>query len=280
MICLNYQSLVRRYKDQPREEAFSHFGFRSQEGETWETPYERLASMAKDESWNYQRDEFQRPGQSYPVLVGYLNYTFLRVQEQGKIVYSQDGSRACFNTGLQTPNEKDIFATFFRNREAEQRNQPDWTLYGFFDSYSTRLSDFRPLPGIATYISDPRDLVFDTTCDIEVNFDHLFQDNRERLPVVLQNNKTLAISAIQGSIELLKEKIVRNYKIAIPHWYRNRIQLLLPLNLTSETEADLALVAERDESNHIYRIKTVLTMDMAFMDARLITRPDRDWLNP
>ncbi len=275
-----YQSLVRRYKDQPREEVFAFFSYRGQEGETWETPFERLAQMAKDEPWNFQHSEYRRPGQSYPVLVGYLNYTFLRVQDQGKIVYSQDGSRACFNTGLQTPHEKDIYATFFRNRESELRNQPDWTLYGFFDSYSPKVTDFRPLPPIATYIEDPRDLVFDTNCDIEVNFDHLFQDNRDRLPPVLQNNKTLAISAIQGSIELLKEKIIRNYKIAIPHWYRNRIQLLLPLNLTSDSEADLALVAERDESNHVYRIKTVLTMDMAYMDARLITRPDRDWLNP
>jgi len=55
---------------------------------------------------------------------------------------------------------------------------------------------------------------------------------------------------------------------------------LLPLNLTDENEADLALVAERDKHNLLYRIKTALTMDMAYVDARLITRPDRDWLNP
>jgi hypothetical protein len=42
----------------------------------------------------------------------------------------------------------------------------------------------------------------------------------------------------------------------------------------------LALVAEKDQAANLYRIKTALTMDMAYMDARLITRPDRDWLNP
>ena len=115
---------------------------------------------------------------------------------------------------------------------------------------------------------------------MEVNYDHLFQDNQDRLPEVLRDSKTLAISAIQGSIGLLKEKIIRNYKIAIPHWYKGRIQLLLPLNLTSDSEADLALVAEKDSTGNIYRIVTALTMDMAYMDARLITRPDRDWLNP
>ncbi len=122
--------------------------------------------------------------------------------------------------------------------------------------------------------------MFDTSCDIDVNYEHLFRDNQDRLPELLRDNHTLAISAIQGAIEFLKEKVVRNYKIAIPHWYRGHIQLLLPLNLTSEHEADLALVAEKDQSAKLYRIKTALTMDMAYMDARLITRPDRDWLNP
>lgn len=275
-----YKSLTKRYKDQPREEIFSNFGFHGDDGETWETPYEKLSHLAKPEEWNFQRHEFQRQGQRFPILVGYLNYTFLRVQELGSIVYSKDGDRACFNTGLQTENEKDIYATFYRNKGAAEHHRPDWTLFGFFDSYSPRLTDFRPLPDIARYIDDASDLVFDTVCSMEVNYDHLFQDNQDRLPEALRNNKTLAIAAIQGSIELLKEKVVRNYKIAIPHWYKGRIQLLLPLNLTSDSEADLALVAEKDSSGKIYRIVTALTMDMAYMDARLITRPDRDWLNP
>lgn len=275
-----YRSLMRRFRDQLSTEVFAHFGYAGVEGETWETPYERLSTLARPENWDFHRSEFKRSGQAFPILVGYLNYTFLRLQDQEKVAHSEDGYRACFNTGLQTPNEKDIFGTFFRNQHATDRDQPDWTLYGFFDSYSNRLTDFRPLPEIATYIDDASDLVFDAKCDIEVNYDHLFDANRERLPEVLKDNQTLAIAAIQGSIELLKEKVVRNYKLAIPHWYRGHLQLLLPLNLTSEHEADLALVAEKDLSASLYRITTMLTMDMAYMDARLITRPDRDWLNP
>ena len=273
-----YTSLMSRFKDQSPSEVFAHFGYAN--GESWETPYENLSRLAKNEDWNFQRAEFRRENRNFPILIGFLNYTFLRLQDQGKIAYSADGTRACFNTGLQTPNEKDIFATFFRNRNAEERNQPDWTLFGFFDSYSDKLTDFRPLPEIATYIDDTSDLVFDPRFDIEVNYDHLFEDNRDRLPEVLQNNRTLAISAIQGSIQLLKDKVKRNYKIAIPHWYRGQIQLLMPLNITNEHQSDLALVAAKDKDANLYRIKTVLTMDMAYMDARLITRPDRDWLNP
>lgn len=276
----NYKCLTRRYKDQPPTEVFAHFGFRGDEGETWEAPYEKLAHMAKQEDWDFHRAEFRRQGQCYPILTSYLNYTFLRLLDEKKIAYSSDGTKACFNTGLQTKNEKDIYATFFRNRLAEERKQPDWTLFGFFDSYSNKLSDFAPLPGLASYINDPVDLVFNTLCEIEVDYDHIYDGNNDRLPEVLRNSRTLAISAIQGSVALLKEKIVRNYKIAIPHWYGGKIQLLLPLNITNEMEADLALVAEKDPSKCLYRIKTVLTMDMAYVDARLITRPDRDWLNP
>jgi hypothetical protein len=41
-----------------------------------------------------------------------------------------------------------------------------------------------------------------------------------------------------------------------------------------------ALVADKDKARHIYRIRTVLTMDVAHLDARFITRPDREGLNP
>jgi hypothetical protein len=276
----NYVSLVRRYKDQPATEVFAHFGYRGDQGESWETPYEKLARMAKPEDWDFHRSQFRRPSHAYPVLTSYLNYTFLRLQELGGTAYSADDSRACFNTGLQTPNEKDIFATFFRYKLAAEKDQPAWTLFGFFDSYSERLSDFRPLPGIAGYVEDPADLVFDTSYAFEVNFDHIFDQSRDRLPEILRDNRTLAISAIQGSVQLVKQKIIRNYKIAIPHWHEGKMQLLLPLNLTSENEADLALVADKDKARRIYRIRTVLTMDMAYIDARLITRPDREWLNP
>ena len=123
-----YLTLSARYRDQPSSEIFAHLGYSGDE--TWEAPYQRLATLAKSEDWDFHRSEFQRHGQHFPILVGYLNHTFRRVQEQTKIVYSDNNDRACFNTGLQTPNEKDIFATFYRNRNAQERDQPDWNLYG------------------------------------------------------------------------------------------------------------------------------------------------------
>ncbi len=202
------------------------------------------------------------------------------MQEQDKIAYSDDGTKACFNTGLQTKDEKDIFISFVRNKQVENKNYPDWVFHSVADSYSNILSPFGLVPEVATYIEDASDLVFDLTYDIEVNTAHIVDENLDRLPESLRENRRIAMTSIEGATNFLKQKILRNYKVAIPHWYDHKIQLLLPLNLTSETEADLALVADKDSGRKIYRIRTALPMDMAYTDARLICRPDREWLNP
>src|SRR5438128_4096783 len=117
----NYVSLVRRYREQPAAEVFAPLWLQRRSGGSWETPYEKLARMAKEEEWDFHRSQFKRAGHVYPILTSYLNYTFLRLQELDRIAYSADDSRACFNTGLQTPNEKDIYVTFFRNRQAAEK---------------------------------------------------------------------------------------------------------------------------------------------------------------
>lgn len=275
-----YKDLIKRYRDQDVAEVFAHLTYRSDQGETWETPLEKLARKAKNESWNFERSEFRKEGANYPILSSYLNFTFRRIQEQGKIKYSSDGSKACINTGLQTPEGKDIFATFYRNTRSEERKQPDWSLFGYFDAYSDKVRDFEPLPDIATYIDDPSELVFDHRLELEVDYQHILGDNSERLPEVLQGNSTLARHAVEGAISQLQERLKRNYKLAVPHWFDGKIQLLLPLSITDDSSADVALVAEKDADRNKYMIRTVLSMDMAYQDARVICAPDRQWLNP
>lgn len=279
-----YESLTKKYKTQKSTAYFAHFPFNPDEGQTWETPFSYLAKMTKNlDEWNFKTEEFRNkyPNQSYPILTNYLNYTFLRVLEQDKIVYSKEGDKACFNTGLQTKRGKDIFATFFKNKQAATRNQAEWTFYAFIDSYSDKMQFYSPTPEIATYIEDANDLVFDTNLEIDTNLTHIVDQNIQRFPSILQGNAKMAENIIIGSIQALKEKVKRNYKIAIPHWYEGKIQLLLPLVLTNEENiAELAFVIDKDKQRNIYRGKTILTMDMAYIDARLITKPDDDWLTP
>lgn len=275
-----YKSLFKRFKEQDSKEVFAHFRYRADQCETWETPFEKLAGKAKREDWNFSQSEFKKDGINFPILTNYLNYTFLRHQKQKTVKFSTDNERACFNTGLQTPEGKDIYITFFKNRNTEELDQPAWVLYGFFDTYSEKLRDFEPLPDIAVYIKDPADLVIDLGYQLEVNYAHIVKEHKERLPYVLQENETLAINAIEGAVKQLQHRIKRNYKLAIPSWYEEKIQLLLPLSITDDQNADVALVADKDKERKKYFIRTVLAIDQAYVDARLITAPDRDWLNP
>lgn len=71
-----------------------------------------------------------------------------------------------------------------------------------------------------------------------------------------------------------------NYKTAIPIFYHisNKLSLLLPIHLSGDEKApDVSLVVEKvNEAN--YQGQTILTMEMAYKDARLICRPESYWL--
>ncbi len=84
---------------------------------------------------------------------------------------------------------------------------------------------------------------------------------------------------MKNAISLAIKRTEWNYKTAIPMYYprKNKVSLLLPISLMDELKADLALVVEYTDSG-AYQAQTVLTLEMAYVDSRLIARPDSDWL--
>ena len=80
---------------------------------------------------------------------------------------------------------------------------------------------------------------------------------------------------------MARKRVRWNFKTAIPSYYprANAMSLLLPLCLTDDDQVDAALVVQLVESGN-YQGQTVLTMEQAYMNARLICRPDSDWLTP
>ena len=134
------------------------------------------------------------------------------------------------------------------------------------------------LPWRAT-LTTPRNLVFDTRLERRINAEHIIVENTDRFPPSLRQMGDYALcNLLTGAIETAIERVARNYKAAVPQFYRGRVQLLLPLCLTEPARADLALVFEKFDSH--YRASTCLTLDMAYNNARLLARPDRDWLQP
>lgn len=84
---------------------------------------------------------------------------------------------------------------------------------------------------------------------------------------------------IDDAVDVACKRVRWNFKTAIPCYYprANAMSLLLPLCLMSDDEADLALVVQLMPSGN-YQGQTVLTMRQAYMNARLICRPDSEWL--
>lgn len=88
---------------------------------------------------------------------------------------------------------------------------------------------------------------------------------------------------LKAAVELsCNEKIQQNYKLAVPLYYptTGKMGFLMPLSLIEKFgKADVALVMNLTSAG-IYQGHTILDMDMAYVDARLINRPDSEWLRP
>lgn len=251
-------------------ELFRDFAMMPKFGENIET----LVGLAEPEDWEYRNSTATY---AHPVLRNYLTYTYQRLAEERKIVVTPDQENCCWNTGLISQTQEPIFALFSKNQIPSVPAY--WHFWRFARKAERDMSRFAQVPDMAHYFDDPSVLVFDTRKELRVNVDHIVADNLERFPPALQSMNQFGLqNLIKGAIDSAKERVRRNYKIAIPQYYQGQIQLLLPLSLTDPVRADLALVVDRFPD--FYRAATCLTLDMAYNNARQLARPDRDWLIP
>lgn len=88
-------------------------------------------------------------------------------------------------------------------------------------------------------------------------------------------------SDFKRAIDKATKRIRWDYKTAVPIYYPayNLLSLMIPLCLDSDNIADVALLVEKTESGN-YLGHTILTLPMAYLDARLLCRPHSDWLRP
>ena len=236
-----------------------------------------VTNVARKENWDYRHTSSPRP---YPVLRNYIYHTFSRLEAEGKIAEAtgEKGCRvACINTGLATERQEAIYALFIQNAQAAL-GSPNWILDGFRKESDRGLTYFAQRPDLPNYFTEPGELLYDTRVELVVDIDHVIGDNHDRFPAEIQNNEFAIRGALDGAISAAKRRVRRNYKTAIPQFHRGRLQLLLPLCLVRPDRADLALVVARE--NQVYRASTVLTLDMAYNNARLVARPDTEWLDP
>lgn len=235
-----------------------------------------LAGMAQEEQWDYKGTDDKQ------ILYNYLCYTYDRIKTENKIEILDNESAMCFNTGLLTEHGADIYAYFIANKNQNAKEGQKWFLSGFKQRSDNEMRQFKKYPDIADYFTTPADFIYDKSLELSIDYDHIIDDNYSRFVSVGLSDKYMINGLLENAVKRIIEKVKRNYKLAIPQYYtdkvtnESKIQLLLPLFLQSKIIADLALVVDKGEYGYVG--KTILTLEWAYVNSRRIVRPDVDWL--
>lgn len=238
--------------DQKEGEVMSYFDL------DWKDYTNKLAQLTLDECWS---------NETYPdngILTNYIVKTYERLHSERKIIFGTN--YALFNTGLYTKYYEEIYAYQTRSDIL------------FLTAYELSSIGITERPDRANYFSKPELLIFDWHYPIDIQYKHILDDerNKERLPKeFLQSNNMINI--LNGAIETMKKRVSCNYRLAIPQYYDGKIQLLLPLCLMSDSKPDVAIAVTRKEN--CYQGHTCLTLEMAYNNARVITKPESNWLS-
>ncbi len=237
----------------------------------WDGFINYLTTFADPENW----------GEKNIVLKNYINHTFMKLyadyqkadtNEKNNIIYIDDKT-ICFNTGLFTKNYEEIYGLFSPNT-TPSASKP-WVFKGFYTS--ANLTRLPILPKRAVYFKSVDDVILDVSKEISCNVTHILSDakNKDRLPSSIRNAQNLNM-LFEGAICIAKKRVQTNFKVAVPQYYKGKIQLLLPLALLNPTVPDLALTLSRVQDRYIGH--TCLSLKMAYNNARLLAKPESTWL--
>lgn len=229
-----------------------------------------LVDMAIPESWSYPSSPSEF---SNSILKNYLSKTLERLQEENKIIITNNF--CAFNTGLFTPNYESIY--LLADKYTNSIDQRNWVFREFCTEYKFDFTDITTLPERADYFTDPSLLIFDWHYPVRVQYGHILDNERNisRLPKCVLESK-MKLQLFTGAVDTSIKKVIANYKLAVPQYHEKQIQLLIPLFFEDHNKPDLALAVTK--KNGYYQGHTCLTLDMAYSNARLIARPENNWL--
>lgn len=242
----------------------------------------------------------------------------LKIEGKILIQHVAGKSFAAFNTGLVDKRYEPIYALLRPNQagRAPAWQLSSFCIAAEDLDGKELVRYFNPLPQPAHYFDTFNDVLYDVRApDPQLDWEHIILENIDRIPHELIAEKcppgfelqeagalsyesreryfTVLADAIknhsptyrviknrmQDALHLSLKRVRWNFKTAIPTYFpkRNRISLLLPLALISDERVDRALVVERTPSGN-YLGHTILPLDWAYSNARLVCRPDSDWL--
>lgn len=209
---------------------------------------------------NWSNDTYPNNG----ILANYIVKTYNKLQSERNVIFGTD--YALFNTGLFTKYYELIYA---------YQSGAD---ISFLTGYELSSIGINERPERANYFENPESLLFNWNYPIDIQYKHILDDknNKDRLPKEFLESSNM-VTIMNGAIDTMKKRVSANYKLAIPQYYDGKIQLLLPLCLLSDTKPDIAIAVTKKDT--CYQGHTCLTLDMAYNNARLIAKPESDWLS-
>lgn len=282
-----------------------------------EESVKKLKELALEEEWNYGR---VTNDSSYPILWQYLRWTFVKLNREKKILYANryaafnTGLVDKYYKPIFALFDKN------KIKGKQPWHFIDFCVAGSSAGASIKLSNnFSELPQRAVYIREYDDVMYDCSLPVDCNWEHIFEDHIERIPDFLiqqvcsgefeiketdkmdtqerekyydsltdflsRNPERLSLLShiMNMALDRAKLRVEWNYKTAIPVYYPklDSVNLILPLalNMNEPEQVSLALVMAKTPAGR-YRGVTIFTLDMAYSNARLITKPSSDWLNP
>lgn len=239
-----------------------------------------LANIAQDEMWTFRAIKDTDP---FKIMRNYFFYTYNRLREENKLLLSTDEQYLSMNTGLLTKYDQEIVALFAKNERDGSKQA--WYFVGFFKENDKQFtSHFSEIPKMANYYKNASDLIYDSNLELRLQKEHIIDDNFIRFSNVGFDNKELISVFLDVAKGKLEKKLKRNFKLALPFYYHNteikedKIQLLAPLYFPS-APVKLALVINKvkTETSEYYEGITILPVELAYMNSRLIVKPDEEW---
>lgn len=306
--CLTTKNLVTKDKSYPN--ALFKWAYMG----NFETVLANLSKIALTEKWDFECSSKK----AYPILRNYLIYTFERLQTENKVIYSENKQHAVFNTGLVNKLYSPIYALFEKNMIPNQQKWHfvNFAIEGEDRAGKMLVRNFVKLPSASEYFKNIADAFYDINMGKPIlDTTHILIERAERMPIkflktygpknfdykdyqlmTIEEKKKYASqlkesisndidsqrcmqSKIDAAVDLAIKRVQWNYKSAIPMYYPRgqKMCLLLPLCLVDEQIVDTALVVSKESSGR-YQGQTIYLLDWAYKCARLVCRPDSDWL--
>ena len=250
----------------------------------WYGQLEELEGLVLPEPWKFKRPSVEMKNQDTPILERYIHTIFRKQsidfnsakdEAEAARYFHVENECACFHTGLYTDRYKAVYGFFDRNKR--RASMLDWYFRGFCDEISPRLKYIEPLPERPHYHAAQESTSFNPDWPVRVKVEHILGDeeNMERIPYKIRRAKNLPL-LLETAVELARRKAVIEPGIVVPQGYQGRVQYLLPVYLTNMKKPDLAMTLSAMDGYYLGH--TCLTLEMSYLNARVISRPLAPWL--